>query len=143
MIVMRSFTKCLAELDIQMAFKHEFACEADAKKRQFIEMVCPQLPCLFGLVQSLAHRRSQSFQHGKTKVKDVPSVGTLIGGFPCKDVSLLNPKRASFADVVAQGGGKTGSAFKGILDYCRAHPEQLRCLILENVAGLDKNRDKG
>jgi site-specific DNA-cytosine methylase len=77
-------------------------------------------------------------------VKDVPSVGTLIGGFPCKDVSLLNPKRASFADVVAQGGGKTGSAFKGILDYCRAHPEQLRCLILENVAGLDnKTETKG
>ncbi len=58
-------------------------------------------------------------------------------GFPCTDVSVLNPLASSNGQVVEQGALRTGRVFRASVHFVEAQArEQLELLFCENVLGL-------
>ena len=122
----------------RLNFSHLYSPEMNEEKRKFIEKVFPNIPCMFGEVQDLKEKKAISYHMQNTKhiAKAVPETEVKFMGFPCKDVSTLNKNRKDMADVVEQGGSKTGSAFQGGLDCIDKHGDKLIIIFLENVLGL-------
>ena len=126
----------------RIRFRHKFSSEMNGEKREFIEKVFPDIPCLFAEVQDLIEKKAISHHKGNKQQipKMVPGVHIAFIGFPCKDVSSLNANRKHHANVVAEGGSKTGSALQGSLDYIDVHGDELLIVFLENVLGLHQRK---
>ena len=71
----------------------------------------------------------------------------VTAGFPCQDVSKLNPhaKKASHGSCIEAGTLRTGSVFAGIAAYLKKMPtaESPEIVLLENVANLGRVAQKG
>lgn len=86
--------------------------------------------------------------NGKAEVEVVAvprSRHSLIAGWPCTDVSPMNMHVASAANrsCVAGSSLKTGSVFRGVLDYVKSNGQDLDFLVSENVPGLARRRAGG
>ena len=66
----------------------------------------------------------------------VPPCDLLIAGFPCTDVSGLNPGSLSESTrrTIRDASKRTGSVFSNLVEYLRKHQPKL--LVLENVTKL-------
>merc|ERR1712073_134431 len=86
----------------QFDYAHKLACDKSRLAQRFIKLMHQ------GSVRHLYKEMADMVKHGKP-VTDLLSasgqsivepVDDLIAGFPCQDVSLLNPNRASNANVI-------------------------------------------
>ena len=132
-------------LAVHMKCQHRFSSEIAEDKRNFIESIFPDIPCMFGAVETLEFEKSISYHDKGRRMlpKSVPSVDWAFAGFPCKDVSTLNSNKKKFKSVIAEGGSKTGSCFQSILRWVRAHGGALNIIWFENVVGLHVQKKKG
>ena len=72
------------------------------------------------------------------KMVTVPHSKFTMWGFPCDDVSLLNPGAADHNEVVAGVSGRTGTLFHACMDYLDATRDEVEASASENVVGLAK-----
>ena len=123
---------------------HRFSSEVDNAKREFIEKIVNP-PQSFKDVVDLAQSKARNWKVATSEadmgsVVEVATVQWLVGGFPCKDVSPLNPCKVQHMRNVFKLEGKTGGTFGKILRACKRqqdeHPGSLWMILLENVKGL-------
>ena len=96
----------------QVSFRHEWACELNIKKRDWIRAhFCPRF--LFKDVAEVAQGNARDVLSGR--LVPVPVVDILISGFSCKDASRLNIHHRARLDVVDKGLCSTGSTFMAFL----------------------------
>eukprot|EP00969_Alexandrium_andersonii_P300728 13294732-Alexandrium_andersonii.AAC.1 len=62
----------------------------------------------------------------------VPAVAFHFAGFPCQDVSVLNPHARSSRDTIAESPKRTGKVFGAVAGYAAAHGQALQAGFLEN-----------
>lgn len=98
---------------------HSFSSEINPAKREFLMDVLSSLKVLFGDVTTLPTGSGKDFVTGNEEHL-VPRCSTLVGGFPCKDVSSLNGNRKANRRVVQNKQGKTGSTFNAIVDLIKS-----------------------
>ena len=67
----------------------------------------------------------------------VGAADVLVAGFPCTDVSALNPRSRTkeHKTILQEGGRSTGSVFAAIVQFLRQN-SGVRAVLLENVLGL-------
>lgn len=139
--------------------KHEFSCELDRPKQLFLKRMFSDrgMGALFSDAEQLAVASEQrGFDILSGGNVPIPKATDVLAGFPCPDVSDLNPKAASHSNrrTIQQADMRTGRVFTLILKYTEwlikngkynydleESPEldiMFRCLILENVVGLMK-----
>lgn len=111
---------------------HQYSCEYNAEKRGFLMRMFPTTPMVFGDVRAMSER---GFDFKTQAWQDIPQAELLYAGFPCTDVSSLNPHAAKHGEVVKQAARSTGSVFHSVLRQAEDDPD-LRVLVLENVMGL-------
>lgn len=96
---------------------HVLSSEMDASKRNFIRKMCKPEK-LFGNAAVLSSKDAPNYaSEDKSSWATVPESDIVVAGFPCKDVSRLNPLARQHTAVVASMSGKTGTAFEAILNY--------------------------
>ena len=127
-------------------YKHRFSSELDAKKRAFINVMHPNVGHIFGNLKDLSHRSGEVWDLKRRDLVRVPVCRILTAGFPCLDVSGLNPHSRTLRNrqCISQVALRTGGVFAGIVEYikamiCRTSPPEV--IIFENVMGL-KNPPK-
>ena len=136
-LVCRDFWNwALPHFNVGGKFSHRFSCEIDPKKRGFIHAVHKDCQALFGDVVDLSEKQAWCFLEGKAK--EVPEVKSMAAGFPCQDISPLNPHSRSDTNrnCVANGTLRTGSVFGGIVGYLKKRRAPLQVCLMENVASL-------
>ena len=128
---------------LDMRFEHKFSCELDPKKRGFIRSVHPGVGHIFGDVMDLSGQEAWCFKTGG--LTPVPACEVVAAGFPCTDVSHLNPHSRTQANrsCVGHSSMRTGGVFGGILDYLRSQDTKPTVLLLENVMGLSAPPKEG
>lgn len=114
--------------------QHLFSVEMNQKKQHFIRQMFPELPRLYENTASMAD--PLVFDLITQTFTQPPAVRFLIAGFPCTDVSRLNNLAQLNRGTVKQQDKRTGTCFRGIVNYCKLHSDTLEILILENVLGL-------
>ena len=146
--VMSTLTKVMAaRLGVDKCeARHAFSSEIDGKKRNFLKAAYENDSFLFGDLKDLSSDRAQCYKRGKTVF--VPKVSCVTGGYPCTDISSLNVHSQGARTTIADASLRTGSCFKGILDYLEKHgnlngqhrlgddDDELLWALLENIVAL-------
>lgn len=132
---------------------HAFSCEKDEMKQRFLTTMFTdtfdfsEMQMLLGDTSELTKKCDPDedavydLLHG-THRTGLPVVTDLMVGFPCQDVSKLNPAADDARWVVRDAGRRTGKVFEDIADYCNTLMEDKKGkkiftgLLLENVMGL-------
>ncbi|CAK0904682.1 unnamed protein product, partial [Prorocentrum cordatum] len=118
---------------------HVFSCDIKESARRFI-MTFRRPQYLFGDVAGMSAPRA--FDRISSSTVGVPgSLDVLIAGFVCGDVSSLNVHQGANKDCIAKGTKRTGSTFKGVLDYVASRFP--RVMLLENVEAMNCKPDDG
>ena len=106
-------------------FRHVFSCEVSAPKQQFLmRMFGAQLPRLFTNASDLQYGSGHRAYDAVTKSTQVVEVcSDLKAGFPCTDVSNLNPSAPHNRMVIRHAGKRTGAVFRRLAEFAR-HQEQ-------------------
>ena len=103
-----------------ITFNTMFAVEANAVKRSWLEATMPACSKIFA---NMAHLKDANAINMKTH-QDTPGPPTLslvdrceifVCGWPCTDVSALNPAASSHRTCIRDGTARTGSVFQGPL----------------------------
>ncbi|CAJ1395375.1 unnamed protein product [Effrenium voratum] len=140
---------CRHLLNRDLPFEHCFSCEKNEAKQAFLMRFYTNLSdpfeemdCLFKDTAHLAQGPGELAPEVRTgELKEIPACKDLLAGFPCQDVSNLNPNAADNRWVVKDSSKRTGKVFMDIMQYCAAllkgpNGQAFESLILENVAGL-------
>jgi len=98
----------------------------------------PDSHAFFMDATALTRERAKDIITGKT-IK-VPGGDILVAGFPCTDVSIMNPHCKENRAKVEKGGLSTGSVFKAIDEFLTLQ-ESVIAAVLENVLGLSAGKD--
>ena len=155
-LVYKAFAKALNQkLGCQLQVKHVFSCESDPAKLKFLSTMFTNtwdysdVQHIFtNTVDMASTDEGETLYDGlhETHVS-LPLCGDLVVGFPCQDVSRLNPSADRW--VVRDASRRTGAVFADIMVYCkkllkpRGEGEAIFSgLLLENVLGL-ATRPKG
>ena len=122
--------------------RHAFSCENNKAKQRFLATVFPDVKV--PLFSNALHLDQTMATDAKSMgMAVVPDCGALVAGFPCTDVSRLNPHKGSNRSTIADASLKTGSVFGALLAYIRCHGKSLRWCLFENVVGLaDKGKEE-
>jgi site-specific DNA-cytosine methylase len=115
-------------------FEHRFSFENNRLKRKFLHELHPDMEMMYGDAMDLPSGCSYDYKQQK-RVK-IPAVQKLKAGFPCTDVSSLNPASQNHREVVSSGSLRTGGVFQAILRYAAACKDTLQSVTLENVTAL-------
>ena len=121
----------------QHSFVHSYSCEKDEKKRMFLQDLFEgELSCLFMDTCDLSKGSAQDVV--TRSMRPVPPCTDFFAGFPCTDVSSLNPLAPTSRDVIFCEDKRTGKVFNDCVHYLgKAHKDGLLELaIFENVPGL-------
>ena len=125
---------------VQTKCKHTWACEKDEQKRVFLKTMHPDVGPIFGDACLLHTGRCKNEVNGE--MADVEKIDIATAGFPCQDVSKLNPhsKNASHKSCIEAGSLRTGSVFAGITQFLKQMPpaESPEIVLLENVTNLGR-----
>lgn len=124
---------------IPTCVQHMFSAEADRSKQNFVRAVMGNdLQHLFADVRCLGESTALDVVKADTSgvQAEVPGADELFAGFPCTDVSSLNPysKTEANRQTVACDSLRTGTCFRGIGRWAARHRPKL--MLLENVMGL-------
>ena len=138
-------------LGVTMTVEHKFSCERDRNKQNFLQTLFTNTADAIDMQRLFADTELLSRGPG-AEVPEVlsgneacvPDCSDLfLGlGFPCQDVSKLNPNAAANREVVRHAGARTGKVFADVMKYVRRLQKTLagaakwRGMLLENVAGL-------
>jgi site-specific DNA-cytosine methylase len=96
-LVQKAYCEAVLEvLHVSIPFRHRFACECSAKKQAFIAEMFPDVELMIGNCSMLGSPTTTCVLTGEQH--DVPSVNHALGGFPCQDASLRNPKASTQAN---------------------------------------------
>eukprot|EP00933_Yihiella_yeosuensis_P051746 TRINITY_DN49720_c0_g1_i1.p1 TRINITY_DN49720_c0_g1~~TRINITY_DN49720_c0_g1_i1.p1 ORF type:complete len:629 (-),score=63.28 TRINITY_DN49720_c0_g1_i1:168-2054(-) len=129
-------------LDIQLgSTTHAFSAELNPKKQNFIKKLFPNGGPLFRDVNEMVNDKAWCV---KSKCDlTVPGAMCAFGGFPCQDVSSMNPKAKTTQNksCIQEGSMRTGSVAGSIMKYTSKHSKSLKFLILENVPNLASRKD--
>ena len=101
-------------------FKHKLSFELNPLKRNFVEEMHPDMEHLFSNAMDLP--TGYAFDYKQRDRTRIPNVHKLKAGFPCTDVSLLNPAVRQHRNVVSSGSLRTGGVFQAIARYLEACP---------------------
>ena len=114
---------------------HLWSCENNVAKQDFIKAAFPSLKCLFEDATALTFPRAKCAIRGGTAPVVVGNL--LVAGFPCTDVSALNPRASTqeHKNIIASGTRSTGSVFAAIQRILKDR-SGVKAAILENVLGL-------
>ena len=100
----------------------------------------PDVGPIFGDACLLQTGRCKNEVNGE--MADVEKIDIATAGFPCQDVSKLNPhsKTASHETCIEAGSLRTGSVFAGIAGFLKkmAPAESPEIVLLENVTNLGR-----
>ena len=118
-----SIKRAAAEVfDVDWSFEHLWSSELNATKRNFLARMFGEenLPEIYGDCSDLLYTIAREHRSGADRVprKD-GNVG--YAGFPCTDVSGLNP-RSNFQEhltIVLNGGKSTGKVFQNQVAYSK------------------------
>ena len=114
------------------AFKHMWCCECSPRKVDWIcQVMGVRRENMFTDVSEL-HSPYAALSNGVCA--PVPYSEAFITGYSCKNVSMANPARSTFADCVEFGKGATGVTWRGAFEYAKEFLPL--CLWLENVGGV-------
>jgi hypothetical protein len=96
-LVQKAYCEAVLEvLGVGISFGHRFACESNIKKQGFVAEMFPNVERLFGNCDVLGSLTADCVLSGKQE--EIPSVHHALGGFPCQDASLRNPKASTQAN---------------------------------------------
>ena len=134
-----ALTSVLSGFDIDVTFQHEFSAELETKKRDWIlALHRPRL--LFDDICKL-YTHCCSTVHGERvhPIRDLTDIGIYMAGFVCKSVSNLNTAQSSQAGSACSSADTlTGFTFHATRIFMqRSRP---KCVILENVKGIDRDQ---
>lgn len=152
-LVVKAYAKAFArKLGRRPEVDHIFSCESDPNKQRFLETMFTNTPdgsdmeALIGNTSALTFPRGgdrEIFDElGQKFLPPLPTISDLMVGFPCQDVSKLNPAADEARWVVRDAGKRTGSVFNDVSKYCQNLLEDprgkdvFRGCVLENVLGL-------
>ena len=138
-----SIKRAAAEVfDVDWSFEHLWSSELNATKRNFLARMFGEenLPEIYGDCSDLLYTIAREHRSGADRVprKD-GNVG--YAGFPCTDVSGLNP-RSNFQEhltIVLNGGKSTGKVFQNQVAYSKDN-EDVLVWFFENVTKLALRR---
>ena len=144
-------------------YEHSFSCEMDAQKQEFLSKMFTSMrdghdmQHLFRCTADLGRGPggkaldillSGAFNPDPWVSLDpeyqatIPQVDDLYMGFPCQDVSKLNPQAAEARFVIRNGDKRTGATFCDAMKYLEKANHSstggVTTLILENVMGLNE-----
>lgn len=121
-------------------YDHVFSSECEKPKQEFI-LANASPRALFDDTRSLS--KSSAFDVVTKSWKKVDECDWLIGGFPCTDLSRLNPHHSDGQnkECISASSLSTGSVFRGILDFVAQHKVK-KTLIFENVPAIcDRSKE--
>ena len=131
-------------LGIPLELVHLFSCERSPAKQAFLRTMYEDMPTLFSdatqIGMPVAHDQISQ------KMQPVPEVDhSLLVGWPCTDVSMMNKFASTLGNrsCVLSGTLRTGGVFRGVVDFCKCHAEELDFLGSENVPALAKTPPGG
>lgn len=118
---------------------HTFSLEKDVRKKAFIKM-------MFGhRMRSLYHDvldldKGEAWDDIAGQVTAIPAANIVIGGFPCTDISSLNPRAKDGQNrrTIADGSLRTGTCFA-----CNGAKSGSSLMILENALALASRSSPG
>lgn len=113
---------------------HRFSFELNPLKQSFLSKLHPNMEHMFGDAMDLPS--GYSFDQRQQERVRIPHVQKVKAGFPCTDVSLLNPSARKHRSVVGSGSLRTGGVFQAILRYLESCHSTLESVTLENVTAL-------
>lgn len=127
--VFRALQAMYSGVGLDVAFMQAFACESNAEKRKWINMVLssstckPEEVCIFKDIAHLGAGVADCATHDRPC--PVTYVDILVVGTSCKDVSSLSSGRRTTTGqlVLSQEWTPGGSAqtFRGLIAYVRTH----------------------
>eukprot|EP00438_Fugacium_kawagutii_P014934 Skav223478 [mRNA] locus=scaffold659:210355:212801:+ [translate_table: standard] len=148
-LVGKAFSKAWAQFSgTRCRVGHIFSCESDEKKQDFLKKMFTEtddntdMSILLGNTQELAADTEPFDLLSEKQLQGLPMVSDLMVGFPCQDVSRLNPSAEEARWIIKDAGRRTGSVFGHIAKYSekmlknRESRKTFRGLLLENVLGL-------
>ncbi|CAE7670363.1 unnamed protein product [Symbiodinium sp. CCMP2592] len=155
-LVCKAFAKALNnKLGCSLQVNHIFSCESDSNKIEYLQKMFTNtwdysdVQHIFANTADLASTDEGETVHDQLHQGHVllPFCGDLVVGFPCQDVSRLNPNADRW--VVRDASRRTGAVFADVMSYCKkmlapkaGAQVQFSGLLLENVLGL-ATRPKG
>ena len=152
-LVLKAFRKAASKvLGLNIQLRHRFSCEKNSNKQEFLTTMSTLTHDNVD-VECLMSDTKQVSRGLKAKVVDLltdpikqdcplPGCTEVFMGFPCQDVSRLNPLAGRNRRVVAERAQRTGSVFNHAMSYSKAvlsdetWGPKFRGLVLENVTGL-------
>lgn len=145
----KAFSKAWAQFSGKLCITHHvFSCEADEKKQEFLKRMFTEtednndMSILLGNTQDLVSDSEPFDLLSEANLEGLPMVSDLMVGFPCQDVSRLNPSAEEARWIIKDAGRRTGSVFGHVATYSERllrDPDGrkgFRGLLLENVLGL-------
>lgn len=151
-LVVKGFARAWSKISGKhVDFNHLFSCELDDKKRDFIHKMftgtsdaCDVQLLLRNSADLICTDPNGYYDclSGQSIRDGIPVCSDLMVGFPCQDVSRLNPSAESARWVIRDSGRRTGKVFSDVMEYCKhvlqdSEAKQVfRGLLLENVLGL-------
>ncbi|CAJ1335640.1 unnamed protein product, partial [Effrenium voratum] len=144
-LVARAYAEAVRQLwGANREVEHVFSCERNAKKRHFLaNMFCNTFDSSHAM--GSLYEDAVDLQFGPEGMSldvlsdNISEVGTccdLWAGFPCQDVSKLNPAAGQNRSVIKDSAKRTGAVFNYVLRYFAKVSDPGRALLLENVLGL-------
>ena len=133
-LTMHSLISAMNQMfQMNASMRHRFGCEINRHKQAFILEMMPDIEALFSDAAALRFARATCARSGKAC--PVPRCRVLIAGFPCKDVSALNPhsKEDEHRRIIESGGKTTGSCLWSVLHYLdqeASHGEDVTQLVI-------------
>ena len=157
LLVCRAFAEAVYEMTgTALDMEHTFSCEKDQSKQRFLKRMFTNMKVrddemcfLFKDTKDLRDgpgHEAEDCLLDDGEASTIPSCTELWLGFPCVDVSKLNPSAPKNAWVVKDASKRTGAVFSDMMSYVEGvlsgkrqnplTPEKFRGMMLENVIGL-------
>ena len=113
-LIARCLSNTLQEHDVLLGYDTQYSCEIDEDKQAFICRMFPDMTKLYTNALDLC--TGWALNCVTSQPDKVPPVSWLVAGFPCTDVSSLNPHAKDNREVCQSGDARTGSVFSAIID---------------------------
>ena len=115
---------CSSVLGETFHVRHMWSCEKSSEKQDFLKRAFSreELPVIFAEASALAFPRAKDKISGKIHMVAETDIG--FAGFPCTDVSSINPKAHTeeHQNVIASEALSTGSVFGNIVKFLHQRP---------------------
>ena len=121
-LIMKQFQEALhKKLGVDANIVHSFSCEIEAdKQRHSLKTVNPKV--LFKDAHSLSGTYAADAALSEADATSpVPRYMDLVlAGFPCQDVSTLNPAMSAASSCCRDGSHRTGGIFRSIVSFAKS-----------------------